>query len=125
MQDLTRITAQFDPVCCRLESRHSETFRPYRRQDYVKKSCQRCCWLLAKKKRHMDRIEERAIARRAVESLPERERVALLMREEGLDYNEISKALSIARASVGLTLSQARRRLSDHFDKLRHQAAIP
>ncbi len=78
-----------------------------------------------KKKRYMDRIEERAIARRAVESLPERERVALLMREEGLDYNEISEALSIARASVGLTLSQARRRLSDHFDKLRHQAAIP
>lgn len=66
----------------------------------------------------MERDEERALARQAVESLAERDRLALLMREEGLDYDEIAAALEITRSSVGTTLSRARRRLAEHFEAL-------
>lgn len=66
----------------------------------------------------MERDEERALARQAVESLAERDRLALLMREEGLDYDEIAAALNITRSSVGTTLSRARRRLAEHFEAL-------
>ena len=66
----------------------------------------------------MERDEERALARQAVESLAERDRLALLMREEGLDYDEIATALNITRSSVGTTLSRARRRLAEHFEAL-------
>ncbi len=66
----------------------------------------------------MERDEERALARRAVESLAERDRLALLMREEGLDYDEIAAALEITRSSVGTTLSRARRRLAENFEAL-------
>ena len=66
----------------------------------------------------MERDEERALARQAVESLAERDRLALLMREEGLDYDEIAAALEITRSSVGTTLSRARRRLAENFEAL-------
>ena len=66
----------------------------------------------------MERDEERALARQAIESLAERDRLALLMREEGLDYDEIAAALDITRSSVGTTLSRARRRLAEHFEAL-------
>ncbi len=66
----------------------------------------------------MERAEEAAMARRAVEALPERDRLALLMREEGLDYSEIAEALQLAPASVGTTLSRARRRLVDSYESL-------
>ena len=59
----------------------------------------------------MERAEERAAARRALEQLAERDREALLMREEGLDYHEIAAALGLAVGSVGTTLARARRRL--------------
>jgi RNA polymerase sigma-70 factor (ECF subfamily) len=66
----------------------------------------------------MERDEERAFARKAVDALAERDRLALLMREEGLDYDEIAEALQIARSSVGTTLSRARRRLAEHYEAL-------
>ncbi|MHB1861330.1 MAG: sigma-70 family RNA polymerase sigma factor [Gemmatimonadaceae bacterium] len=59
----------------------------------------------------MERAEERAAARRALEQIAERDREALLMREEGLDYHEIAEALGLAVGSVGTTLARARRRL--------------
>jgi RNA polymerase sigma-70 factor (ECF subfamily) len=59
----------------------------------------------------MERAEERAQARRALETLAERDREALLMREEGLNYEEIAEALGLAVGSVGTTLARARRRL--------------
>jgi RNA polymerase sigma-70 factor, ECF subfamily len=70
----------------------------------------------------MERDEERAFARKAVDALAERDRLALLMREEGLDYDEIAAALDIARSSVGTTLSRARRRLSEHYEALQRSA---
>jgi RNA polymerase sigma-70 factor, ECF subfamily len=64
----------------------------------------------------MERAEDRAAARRALDQLPERDREALLMREEGLDYHEIAQALRLSVGSVGTTLSRARRRLVEMFE---------
>ena len=47
----------------------------------------------------LERAQEGAMARQAVDALAERDRLALLMREEGLDYNEIAEALGL---SVGV-----------------------
>lgn len=65
-----------------------------------------------------ERAEEAAMARRALETLAERDRHALLMREEGLDYNEIAEALELSVGSVGTTLARARRRLAEAYEAL-------
>lgn len=59
------------------------------------------------------------MARRAIDALTERDREALLMREEGLDYKEIAEALELSLASVGTTLSRARRRLVEAYEELK------
>ena len=69
-----------------------------------------------------ERAEERAMARAALDALAEKDRLALLMREEGLDYDEIAAALDIARSSVGTTLSRARRRLAEHYEAQQRRA---
>ena len=66
----------------------------------------------------MERDEEREIARRAVAMLAERDRDALLMKEEGLSYEEIATALELSPGSVGTTLSRARRRLMEAYEQL-------
>lgn len=66
----------------------------------------------------IDRAQEAAIARKAVDALAERDRLSLLMREEGLDYNEIAEALQLSPGSVGTTLSRARRRLVESYEAL-------
>lgn len=66
----------------------------------------------------MEREEGRALARQAVEMLAERDRDALLMREEGLSYEEIAAALELSVGSVGTTLSRARRRLMEAYETL-------
>jgi RNA polymerase sigma-70 factor (ECF subfamily) len=65
-----------------------------------------------------DRAREQALARRAVDGLVERDRLALLMKEEGLSYPEISEALGIAVTSIGTTLSRARKRLAETYEAL-------
>lgn len=65
-----------------------------------------------------ERDEERAMARQAVETLAERDQDALLMREEGLSYEEIAAALDLSVGSVGTTLSMARRRLMEAYELL-------
>ena len=65
-----------------------------------------------------DRAQEMAMARAALESLAEKDRLALLMKEEGLDYHEIAEALELAVSSVGTTLSRARRRLAESYEAL-------
>lgn len=67
----------------------------------------------------LERAQERALARRAIDALTERDREALLMREEGLDYNEIAAALELSVASVGTTLSRARRRLVEAYEAIK------
>src|SRR5437763_15058656 len=58
----------------------------------------------------MERAEDRALARQAIDMHAERDRDALLMREEGLEYEEIAETLGLSVASVGTTLSRALRR---------------
>jgi len=70
----------------------------------------------------MERDEERAMARQAVDALAERDRDALLMREEGLSYEEIAAALDLSVGSVGTTLSRARRRLMEAYEALQADA---
>jgi RNA polymerase sigma-70 factor (ECF subfamily) len=69
----------------------------------------------------LERAQEAAIARRALECLSERDREALLMREEGLDYNEIAAALELSVGSVGTTLARARRRLVEAVDEMQRE----
>jgi RNA polymerase sigma-70 factor (ECF subfamily) len=66
----------------------------------------------------LERAQEAAMARRALECLSERDREALLMREEGLDYHEIAAALDLSVGSVGTTLARARRRLVEAHEEL-------
>ena len=61
------------------------------------------------------------MARRAIDALTERDREALLMREEGLDYTEIAEALQLSLASVGTTLSRARRRVVEAYEELKRK----
>jgi RNA polymerase sigma-70 factor (ECF subfamily) len=60
----------------------------------------------------MERAEDQALARQAIEMLAERDRDALLMREEGLGYEEIAEALG---------LSRARRRLMEAYESLQQE----
>lgn len=64
------------------------------------------------------REDERARARAAIALLAERDRDALLMKEEGLSYPEIASALDLSVGSVGTTLSRARRRLMEAYESL-------
>ena len=66
----------------------------------------------------LERAQDAAMARRALEALGERDRQALLLKEEGLDYGEIASVLGIEKASVGTTLSRARRRLAEAYEAL-------
>ena len=72
----------------------------------------------------MERAGEQELARRAVEALGERDRDALLMREEGLSYDEIASALDLSVGSVGTTLSRARRRLMEAYEELQAERSV-
>lgn len=65
-----------------------------------------------------ERDERRTRARSAMALLAERDRDALLMKEEGLSYEEIASALDLSVGSVGTTLSRARRRLMEAYESL-------
>ena len=65
-----------------------------------------------------ERAHEQAMARQALDSLAEKDRLALLMREEGLNYEEIAAALELSVGSVGTTLARARRRLAETYESL-------
>jgi RNA polymerase sigma-70 factor, ECF subfamily len=72
----------------------------------------------------IERAQETAIARRALDMLTERDREALLMREEGLDYTEIAAALELSISSVGTTLARARRRLLESYESLQDRGTM-
>ena len=69
----------------------------------------------------LEQAQEAAFARKAVDALAERDRLALLMKEEGLDYSEIAEALSLSPGSVGTTLSRARKRLVEMYESLQRE----
>lgn len=66
----------------------------------------------------VERMRQSAAARHALGLLGERDRSALLMKEEGLSYPEIAEALDLSAGSVGTTLARARRRLVEAFEEL-------
>jgi RNA polymerase sigma-70 factor (ECF subfamily) len=68
----------------------------------------------------VEQAQEAAFARKAVDALAERDRLALLMKEEGLSYDEIAEALELSPGSVGTTLSRARRRLVETYEAMQH-----
>jgi RNA polymerase sigma-70 factor (ECF subfamily) len=72
----------------------------------------------------LERAQEAAIARRALDCLSERDREALLMKEEGLDYHEIAEALELSVGSVGTTLARARRRLVEAHESLQRDGTL-
>ena len=56
--------------------------------------------------------ERRAVAvRRALDTLSERDREVLLLRDAGLSYPEIAERTGLAVGAIGTTLCRARRRL--------------
>jgi RNA polymerase sigma-70 factor (ECF subfamily) len=61
----------------------------------------------------MDREQRAAAVRRALGTLNERDREALLLRDAGLSYPEIAERTGLAVGAVGTTLSRARKRLVD------------
>lgn len=69
----------------------------------------------------LSRAQEAAMARRALDGLGERDRQALLLKEEGLDYGEIARVLEIEKSSVGTTLSRARKRLAETYEALERE----
>jgi RNA polymerase sigma-70 factor (ECF subfamily) len=66
----------------------------------------------------LERAQDASFARKALELLGERDRQALLLKEEGLDYAEIADVLQIEKSSVGTTLSRARKRLAESYEAL-------
>ena len=65
-----------------------------------------------------ERAEQLRMARQALATLTEKDRQALLLKEEGLDYQEIADVLQIEKSSVGTTLSRARRRLAESYEDI-------
>ena len=63
--------------------------------------------------------EVRARVRRALDALPERDRVMLLMREEGFAHREIAEAVGTTTGSVGTMITRALARLAPmlHLDE--------
>ncbi|HEX9936862.1 MAG TPA: RNA polymerase sigma factor [Longimicrobium sp.] len=60
----------------------------------------------------LERQEARDAVRAALAALPERDRAALLMRADGMAYDEIAKAIGATPGSVGTILVRAMRKLT-------------
>lgn len=64
----------------------------------------------------LESLEDRARLRRALDRLRERERTALLMREEGFRHREIAEALDTTTGSVGTLIARALVKLEDALE---------
>jgi RNA polymerase sigma-70 factor (ECF subfamily) len=65
---------------------------------------------------HMVRMETKAALRAAIESLPEKERIAVMLREyHELEYKEIAQTLGCPVGSVKVLIFRARRRLRERL----------
>ena len=63
-----------------------------------------------------ERHEARAVVRRALARLPERQRDCLILRHSGYAYAEIAATLGIAVGSVGVLLARAERAFRDAYE---------
>ncbi len=62
--------------------------------------------------------EDRRRVREALATLGERDQEVLLLWDGGLSYSEISAEAGLAVSAVGTTLSRARKRLVESFDRI-------
>lgn len=63
----------------------------------------------------VERGEQIAVVRQALETLAPRDRQLLLMREEGFKYEEIARVVGVAPASVGTLIARALRRFVEAY----------
>jgi RNA polymerase sigma-70 factor (ECF subfamily) len=63
-------------------------------------------------------LREASLAREALHTIPERDRMALFMSQEGLNYHEIAAALGLSVQSVGTTLTRARKKVVQNYETL-------
>lgn len=63
-----------------------------------------------------DRTRAAARVRVVLDSIPQRDRQLLLMREEGFRYDEIARAVGVAPGSVGTLLARALRRFTTAYN---------
>ncbi len=68
--------------------------------------------------RHVERGQDRGRVRAALEALAERDRVLLLMREEGFSYKEMAESVGVATGSVGTLLARALARFTKEYQTL-------
>jgi RNA polymerase sigma factor (sigma-70 family) len=66
----------------------------------------------------LEEVERMDGARRALESLGERDREVLLLWDAGLDYKAIAEKTGLAAGAIGTTLARARKRLVAAFQML-------
>jgi RNA polymerase sigma factor (sigma-70 family) len=64
----------------------------------------------------VDRVSCRRLVRAALDALSEKERTALLMREEGFPHREIAEALGTTTGSIGTLLARAIRKAADSLE---------
>lgn len=69
--------------------------------------------------RAVEREDLRREVRAALDSLDERDRTLLLMREEGFDYRELADAIGVQASSVGTLLARARGRFVEAMEARR------
>lgn len=63
----------------------------------------------------LQREEQRSLVQEALDELVEQDRAVLLMKAEGLSYDEIAEATGLSKGSIGTTLARARRRLVESY----------
>lgn len=66
----------------------------------------------------LERNQAAARVRAALDALSANDRDGLLLREEGLSYDEIAAVLNISKGSVGTTLSRARSRFAEAYERI-------
>jgi RNA polymerase sigma-70 factor, ECF subfamily len=65
----------------------------------------------------IEQKETIAAVRAALDCLPERDRMLLLMREEGFKYHEIAEATGVAPGSVGTLIARAAKRFAEVYER--------
>ncbi|MEX2531755.1 MAG: sigma-70 family RNA polymerase sigma factor [Gemmatimonadota bacterium] len=71
----------------------------------------------------LERAERIRAVRAALDELPERDRIVLLMREEGFKHREIAEAVGTTTGSVGTLIARALDRLAGALDLDRAEAS--
>jgi len=66
----------------------------------------------------MERSQDSARVRQALEALSDRDREVLLLWDAGLSYEDIAQQTGLALGAIGTTLARARRRLVDAYETM-------